>query len=469
MKKRIPIVITVIILAIVLSISFTACNAKDGKSAYELAVEQGFEGTLQEWLDSLKGASGEDGSDGSDGKDGMNGKDGSDGAVDIDSLYQKAVDEGYSGSYLDFIKDNFQVNADSKVAASKALLSAVKVRAAITYTDAIGREHNVTSGGSGVIYKLNKEAGSAYIITNYHVVYHYRSANDGISQDIKVFIYGKESSGDAIPATYIGGAYDYDIAILEVKDSDIIKNSDVRAVDVASSKDMAVGSTVMAVGNPSTGSVLEDFEDFKISITQGVLSVDSEYISIFDSSIGYSINVRTMRVDAAINSGNSGGGLYNADGQLIGIVNAKSGSSSIENMGYAIPSDVVVGIADYAVAHCNGRDVKYVSKCSLGLTTQSVSSKAEYDAYSQTTKLVESISVSAIAENSVAKDLVEIGDIIESIEIDGKEYAIDREFALDNALWKVKGTEKVVLNVIRNSQSLVLELNVTGENFVQLS
>ena len=231
---------------------------------------------------------------------------------------------------------------------------------------------------------------------------------------------------------------------------------------------MVVGSTVMAVGNPSTGSILEDFEDYKISVTQGVLSVDSEYISIADSSSGYAINVRTMRVDAAINSGNSGGGLYNLDGKLIGIVNAKSASSSIENMGYAIPSDVVVGIADYAIAHCNGNDVQNVSKCSIGISTQSVSSKAVYDSDLHATRLVESISVSAVDEDGIAKDLIEVGDIIVSIVIDGVEYKIDREFALDNALWKVKGEGTVILNVTRDGEPLVIELSITNSDFVQL-
>ena len=466
MKKRISIAVTVIILALVLSISFAACDVKDGKSAYDLAVEEGFDGTLQEWLDSLKGVNGENGSDG---KDGMDGKDGEDGAIDIESLYQKALDEGYKGSYLDFVKDNFLVSVDSQAAASKALMSAVKVRAVNYYKDMFGRENKVTSGGSGVIYKLNKEAGSAYIITNYHVVYHQRAtSSNGISQEINVFIFGKEKSEDAIPATYIGGAYNYDIAILEIKDSDILRNNEVRAVDVASSRDLVVGSTVMAVGNPSTGSILEDFEDYKISVTQGVLSVDSEYISIADSSSGYAINVRTMRVDAAINSGNSGGGLYNLDGKLIGIVNAKSASSSIENMGYAIPSDVVVGIADYAIAHCNGNDVQNVSKCSVGISTQSVSSKAVYDSDLHATRLVESISVSAVDEDGIAKDLIEVGDIIVSIVIDGVEYKIDREFALDNALWRVKGEGTIILNITRDGESLVIELSITNADFVQL-
>lgn len=469
MKKRITCIVAVIMIVLTMSVLFVACNGKDGKSAYDLAVEQGFEGTLEEWLESLKGVNGQNGLDG---KDGFNGKDGADGAIDVESLYKKAVEEGFEGSYMDFLRQCLSLSSDSKAAAGKALLSAVKIRTVNNTKDKWGRPNVTTAGGSGVIYKLNKEVGSAYIITNYHVVYNGTSTNTGgISHEIKVFIFGKEREEDAITARYIGGAYDYDIAILQVKDSDVIKNSEVRAVDVAVSRDALVGSTVMAVGNPSTGGILESFEDFKISVTQGVLCVDSEYIMVADDS-GYSIYVRAMRVDAAINAGNSGGGLYNQDGELIGIVNAKSNSKKIENVGYAIPIDVVAGIADYAIAYCNGATVRKVSKCSLGVTTKILSSKAVYDSDLQATRLVETIAVSAFDDDSLVKDLLNVDDVIDSIEIDGKVYVIDREFALDNALWNVKLNDRqsaeIKLNITRDGNKMEIPVTVTASSFKEL-
>ena len=101
MKKRITCIVAVIMIVLTMSVLFVACNGKDGKSAYDLAVEQGFEGTLEEWLESLKGVNGQNGLDG---KDGFNGKDGADGAIDVESLYKKAVEEGFEGSYMDFLR-----------------------------------------------------------------------------------------------------------------------------------------------------------------------------------------------------------------------------------------------------------------------------------------------------------------------------------------------------------------------------
>ena len=334
MRKKLVIITALIFIVAMLCTFFVACEGKSGepgKSAYELAVEQGFQGSLDEWLASLKGA---------DGQNGVDGKDGTDGAVSIQDIFEKAKKEGFEGDYLEFLQSYLNLSEDIQAASNLALLSAVKVQAK-------GNDRwNApwTSNGSGVIYKLNKSGGDAYIITNYHVVFNSKfTTSDKISDDIDVFLYGYEDS--TIPAIYIGGEQDYDIAILKVSDSDIIKTSGARAVDVARSKDVAVGSTAIAVGCPGSSNAQHNF-----SVTKGVISVDREIITVSEN--GYTIKaLEVMRVDAAINSGNSGGGLFNAKGQLIGIVNAKESSTSIDNMGYAIPIDVVVSVADYAIAN----------------------------------------------------------------------------------------------------------------------
>ena len=107
--------------------------------------------------------------------------------------------------------------------AGKALLSAVSIRCkfqvksgilGFPYGSFITKE--AESAGSGVIYKLDKNRGDAYIVTNYHVVYDSQSVTDnGISESITVYLYGQEAEAYAIPATYVGGSMQYDIAMAE--------------------------------------------------------------------------------------------------------------------------------------------------------------------------------------------------------------------------------------------------------------
>ncbi len=465
MKRKTLYIISVILLIALVCSFFVACdNNVEGKSAYELAVEQGFQGTLDEWLESLKG---KDGSDGKDGIDGINGTDGLDGLADINAIYDKAVEEGFQGSYFDFLREYLESSDSVEAAANIGLMSAVKVRALNPYKDIFDRDYTDISSGSGVIYRMNKEQGDAYIVTNYHVVYT-KHTESKISENITVYLFGYESEENAIEAKYIAGAYDYDIAILKVSDSDIIKNSMARAANLASGNDVVAGSTVFAVGNPSSGNSSSDFSNVKISVTKGVISVDSETLSVADSNLNYSITTRVMRVDAAINSGNSGGGLYNSKGQLLGIVNAKATSTSIENMGYAIPIDVVKGIADYAIENCDGENNRKIKKLYLGIGGIVNSSKAVYDG--KVARVVEEIAVGEISDGSMVKDILQQGDILQAVEFDGIRYEITRSFSLPDCLWNVKAgmTNSIKFYIIRDGEKTSVDVAVTQENFSEL-
>ncbi len=132
----------------------------------------------------------------------------------------------------------------------------------------------------------------------------------------------------------------------------------------------------------------------------------------------------------------------------------------------------MAGIADYAIAYCNGATVRKVSKCSLGVTTKILSSKAVYDSDLQATRLVETIAVSAFDDDSLVKDLLNVDDVIDSIEIDGKVYVIDREFALDNAFWNVKLNDRqsaeIKLNITRDGNKMEIPVTVTASSFKEL-
>ena len=255
--------------------------------------------------------------------------------ITILDLYEAAVEDGYSGTMSDFIAEYISDTAvDSKEGIIKGLKSSVSVFAKFTKTTRtvpiIGLPQAETedylSAGSGVIYKIDKESGTAYIVTNHHVVYDAESdSKNGVSGDIEIYLYGLELEDFKIAATYVGGSEKNDVAVLKITDSDIIRNSIAEVVTVADSDIVEVGDNVVAIGNAQGGG---------ISVTKGIISVTSEYIMLNTSNHGI-VDFRVMRVDAAVNKGNSGGGLFNSRGEVIGIINAKTISEEVDSIGYA--------------------------------------------------------------------------------------------------------------------------------------
>ncbi len=163
----------------------------------------------------------------------------------------------------------------------------------------------VTSGsGSGVILTAD-----GYIITCYHVI--------GNVPRIIVRL----NNGEEYEASLVGQDVDNDIAIIK------IKATSLSPVVIGNSSLMVVGDTVVAIGNP--------LGELGGTVTSGILSALDRKITID----GTSMNL--MQTNAAVNPGNSGGGLFNAYGELIGIVNAKTSGNSIEGIGFAIPIDTI--------------------------------------------------------------------------------------------------------------------------------
>lgn len=427
-----------------------------GKSAYEIAVENGYDGSESEWLDSLKG---KDGLDGEDGKDAPE--------ITITDIYNAMVENGYEGTFVDFVAeyiDSTVVNNTSEAYVSQAVLSAVSIISEFkkdVYVSTGGwwsgkyelQEESYYSAGSGVIYKLDKENGSAYIITNYHVVYDADSKTaDGISDNISVYLYGKEISTGVISATCIGGSLNYDIAVLRIDNSDILKDSDARAVTIADSNNVVIGQTAIAIGNA---------EGEGISVTAGIVSVDSENIQMTGADNATTVTFRVMRVDTAVNSGNSGGGLFDEYGHLIGIVNAKIMSSDVENIGYAIPSKVAINVAQNIIDNSDGTDYTCVKKCMLGITVSIVDKKAVYDKNDQLTHIYDTVQVQDVTAGALASGLLRSGDILKSISINGENYEITRQFIVTDILLTARVGDKLTLVFERDGVELSGELTVT--------
>lgn len=373
---------------------------------------------------------------------------------DSNSSYSSSMQDTPSG---DNITNNIVIEGESGnlvYAINSSLRSAVSVYCNFE-TSSLGG--SATSAGSGVIYELDGKNGSAFIITNYHVVYESSSkTSNKISDDIFIMLYGMEYSDYAIPATYVGGSMNYDIAVLYVENSDILKNAynrgSVAEATIANSDNIVVGETTIAIGNP---------EMYGISATTGIVSVDSEHIDMTASDGRTSVSFRVIRTDTAVNSGNSGGGLFNAKGELIGIVNAKISSSDVENIGYAIPSNVARAIADNIIDYCFNKDCETVMRGLLGVTVVTASVYTEYDAESGVMKKYESIKINSVNKGGLADGILKAGDIVKTLKIGEKKIEITRQYHLIDAMLDVRVGDKITLEIERNGEPKTVTTTIT--------
>lgn len=349
---------------------------------------------------------------------------------------------------------NVTINPDENTAAyaaSKALLSAVKVQAAFGGSNPLTQQ---VSSGSGVIYKLDKDRGDAYIITNYHVVY--GSNYNTVSNNIYLYLYGMEYSDYEIKAEFVGGSMNYDIAVLKVTDSEILRTSHVEAVDLADSSKVNVLDVAIAVGNPASAG---------ISVTKGSVNVLSEDIEVLGPDKQTTISYRVMRIDTPVNSGNSGGGLFSDRGELIGIVSAKESDSTIENMGYAIPSNLAVAVAENVIRNCDGKTNNSVVKCVLGISISISDIRREYDADTGILNIIETCIVYEINDGSIAVGVLRQNDVLKSFEIDGRVFEINHTYDGAEALLYASPDSEIYVNYVRDGVAGRVRLYQTQANF----
>ena len=214
--------------------------------------------------------------------------------------------------------------------------STVGITTEIVTTNGWGQPVSAAAAGSGFVITED-----GYILTNYHVI---EDANS-----IKVTFV----DGTSYDATLVGGEEENDIAVLK------INANGLTPVIIGNSDNVQVGEQVVAIGNP--------LGELTYSMTQGIISAKDRSITMENGEV-----MNMLQTDTAINSGNSGGPLFDMYGQVIGITSAKlSGSSSssatIEGLGFAIPindiKDMVTDIME------NG----YVTgKPYLGITVSTV-------------------------------------------------------------------------------------------------
>lgn len=413
----------------------------EGVTAYEIAVANGFKGTEEEWLASLKGEAGADGPKGD--------------SIDLYEVYLKLIELGELNqdecSYLQFIQNYINVTQSSQQSISKAILSAVKIVA--TNSPLFDSEGNTIQGvkgssGAGVIYRINKSQGDCYIITNYHVAYD--TNLEAPHNYFYVNMIGNQYLSDAVMAKYIGGSATYDIAVLEIKNSELIKTSDAVSAEIYDSNLVVAGTKAIAIGNPQGDG---------IAVTEGIVSVESEDISMTPTSTdnvtlneNNEVTMRVMRIDTPVNPGNSGGGLFDEKGRLIGIVNAKIIASTVADISYAIPSNIAVNVAENIRRNYNGYTPAKISKCLVGITITVMDSYFQYDPLTSTTRIYEEVVIKEVSSTSPLYNQIQVADIIKSFTLDGVTYDITRNFVILDVCLKASIGSKAQITVLRDNQ-----------------
>ena len=298
---------------------------------------------------------------------------------------------------------------------AKNVNSTVGITVGITY-NYWGYTSTAAASGSGFIISDN-----GYILTNYHVI---EDANS-----ITVTTYDDTS----YDAEVVGYDQNNDIAVIKVEAEGLAP------VIIGDSDKMNVGDTVIAIGNP--------LGELTFSLTQGGVSALGREVTLSDG-----VMMNLIQTDCAINSGNSGGALFNLYGEVIGITNAKysstgGGNASIDNIGFAIPMNSIMNIVENILE--NGCYVKPY----IGVSITSV------DASSQAYGVPAGIAIAEVFEDSPAEKAGMLAnDIV--VEIEGKKATTTDE--LQKAVTSCKPGDELKLKVYRQGEYIDITV-IVGE------
>ena len=294
--------------------------------------------------------------------------------------------------------------------------STVGIRTSITTTNYWGYTTAAAASGSGFI--LSEDG---YILTDYHVI------EDSNAISVTTF------DNKSYDAEIVGYDESNDIAVLK------IDAEGLTPVVLGDSDALRVGDSVAAIGNP--------LGELTFSLTLGIVSALGRQITLSSGS-----TMTLIQTDAAINSGNSGGPLFNMYGEVIGITNAKfsssgsSSSASIDNIGFAIPINQVRGIVESIIEY------GYIVKPYLGLSVVTVSEEL------QSYGIPQGASIKQIQEDSPAEEAgLVLNDIVTAVN--------DQEISTSGDLVRVVSATRpgdvLDLTVYRQGESELLTISIT--------
>ena len=270
-----------------------------------------------------------------------------------------------------------------------------------------GQSQVESGAGSGVII-----SSDGYILTCAHVV-------SGAS-NITVSIGDKD-----YPATLVGEDTTSDIAVVKVDATGLTPAT------VGNSDSLKVGESVMAVGNP--------LGELGGTVTSGIVSALNRSVSIQGSS---SVNTMSLiQMDASVSPGNSGGGLFNMNGELVGIVNAKSSDSDAEGLGFAIPVNDAVKVAQELLENGYVTGRPYLGISYFAVTDAQTAAQLGVNAYGV-------YIVEVVKGGPADKAGLQAGDRI--VSVDGSEVATQSD--LGTLMQDHKAGDTIEITVARGGQ-----------------
>jgi serine protease Do len=255
------------------------------------------------------------------------------------------------------------------------------------------QKYQVQGAGSGVIIGQNDT--ELLIATNNHVVSGATSLSVGFIDET------------VVEAAIKGTDADNDLAVVAVQTSDIPEDTQkqLKVATIGSSDELALGDQIVAIGNAL---------GYGQSVTAGYVSAKNRTLELSDGTNTFT-STDLIQIDAAINSGNSGGALFNMKGELVGINEAKSSSTSsgatVDNMGYAIPIDKAEPILEQLMTEETKIAYSEDEQGYLGITAANVTSE-----YSQMYDMPEGVGITSVVSGGPAEQGgLQKGDIITKI------------------------------------------------------
>ncbi len=323
------------------------------------------------------------------------------------------------------VRENANVTIEQLAAADSSAFNAAAVAAVgmdsvveittetMSRNNLIMGQYVTTGAGSGVIISED-----GYIVTNNHVI-------NGASK-----ITVRTRDGKEFPASIVGFDERTDLAVIKVE------TNGLRAAEYSSSSSLVVGQRVLAIGNP--------LGELGGTVTEGIISALDREVQIEGQSM------TLLQTDASVNPGNSGGGLFDGSGKLVGIVNAKSSGSGIEGLGFAIPIDTAREVIDELInnGYVSGRAEAGIQVTYVDEQTAFLYRMGEGGVY-----------ISAVNRGSAAEEAgLQAGDRI--ISIDGKEIKETKQ-AVD-VIQSHKAGETVEFKIARKNEKMTVKV-VLGE------
>lgn len=481
-----------IVLIVCLICAFSGCAM--GKYIVDVSYETVDGGTVATYTYSDGSTSqhlierGRDGIDGTDGKDGQ--------SVSAQTVYEQWLErngltdstENYNAFLaaldLDLTTDNSAVVQSSLHSVATLYCEYIYLKSAGYFPSSQKQYAAAMSIGTAFIYDIEEEKnGYTYLVTNAHVVYCSKAdktanGNSYYPKNIHCFLYGSfdhntayGSSGQTDPTYHyvipqyssyavecelVGVCLSADLAVVRAKTADLKAiNPDIEEVTLADT--YYAGQSVYTIGNT---------EAHGFSATQGIISVDNEEIALSIDSTER--KYRSLRFDGFIYEGNSGGALFNARGQVVGVVNA--GDATFSNMNYAIPLEIFRAVVPNLIDNFNGSSPSSATTSLLGVSVLSENTRYIYSAESGYGKIHENVIVKSVTKNSLAERMgVAENDRITALIIDSTRHEVRRSFAISDAMYCLRDGSTLQVELVRNDQAQTLQCSVTAADLNTVS